>query len=211
MRLRVMLVERSTLVRSGLRRVLEHGTDIAVVCEARDARDALDALTRHDVAAIVVCSTMDREACRAPAIASLRQAGYVGIVCVSHWTETRDVEAVLSAGAAACVEISDALDTDLRHAVRQASQGKQYVSPGVLDGAPSNGSSVETDDKRLTTREREVLVLIAKSMSTREIAHELKLSTNTIAVHRNHIMKKIGVRKATALALFAAERGLVRR
>ena len=54
-------------------------------------------------------------------------------------------------------------------------------------------------------------MLIARSLSNREIARELRLSANTVAVHRNHIMKKIGVRKATALALFAAERGLVAR
>ena len=53
--------------------------------------------------------------------------------------------------------------------------------------------------------------LIARSLSNREIARELKLSTNTVAVHRSHIMQKIGVRKATALALFAVERGLLAR
>ena len=95
--------------------------------------------------------------------------------------------------------------------MRQVSQGERYVSPGLLDGTPVNGSSFEADYERLTTREREILVLIAGSMSNREIARELKLSANTVAVHRNHIMKKIGVRKATALALFAAERGLVAR
>ena len=59
----------------------------------------------------------------------------------------------------------------------------------------------EADYERLTAREKEILVLIAHSKSNREIARELNLSVNTIAVHRNHIMKKIGVRKATALAL----------
>ena len=103
------------------------------------------------------------------------------------------------------------LDADLRTAVRLVSQCERYVSPGLLDGTPVNGSSFEAEYERLTTREREILVLIARSMSNREIARELRLSANTVAVHRNHIMKKIGVRKATALALFAAERGLVAR
>jgi len=211
MRLRVMLVERSTLVRRGLRRVLEEDADIAVVFEASDGHDARAALTRHDVDAIVICSTVDREACRASAIASLREAGDIGIVCVRHWTDARDLDAALSAGARGCVEISDASDTDLRKAVRLVSQRERYVSPSLLDGTPVNGSSFEAEYERLTTREREILVLIARSMSNREIARELKLSANTVAVHRNHIMKKIGVRKATALALFAAERGLVAR
>ena len=211
MQLRVMLVERSTLVRSGLRRVLEEDTDIAVVFEARDGREALAALIRRDVDVIVICSTVDREACRPSAIASFRAAGDVGIVCVRHWTDARDLDAALTAGARGCVEISDALDADLRKAVRLVSKCERYVSPGLLDGTPVNGSSFEAEYERLTTREREILVLIARSMSNREIARELKLSANTVAVHRNHIMKKVGVRKATALALFAAERGLVAR
>ena len=200
MRLRVMLVERSTLVRSGLRRVLEEDADIAVVSEASNGRDALEALTRHDVDALVICSTVGHEAC-----------GDLGIVCVNHWTNAAEVVAALRAGARGCVENSDALDADLRTAVRRVSQCERYVSPGLLDGTPVNGSSFEADYERLTTREREILVLIARSLSNREIARELRLSANTVAVHRNHIMKKIGVRKATALALFAAERGLVAR
>ena len=211
MRLRVMLVERSTLVRSGLRRVLEEDADIAVVSEASNGRDALEALTGHDVDVLVICSTVDREACRASAIAALRPTGDLGIVCVNHWTNAAEVAAALRAGARGCVEISDALDADLRSAVRRVSQYERYVSPGLLDGTPVNGSSFEADYERLTTREREILVLIARSLSNREIARELRLSANTVAVHRNHIMKKIGVRKATALALFAAERGLVAR
>ena len=211
MRLRVMLVERSTLVRSGLRRVLEEDADITVVSEANNGRDALETLTRHDVDVLVICSTVDREACRASAIAALRPTGDLGIVCVNHWTNAAEVGATLSAGAHGCVEISDATDADLRAAVRRVSRCERYVSPGLLNGTPVNGSSFEADYERLTTREREILVLIARSLSNREIARELTLSANTVAVHRNHIMKKIGVRKATALALFAAERGLVAR
>jgi DNA-binding NarL/FixJ family response regulator len=105
----------------------------------------------------------------------------------------------------------DARDVDLRNAVRLVSQGDRYVSPGLLAGNAVNGSTVHVNDDRLTVREREVLVLIARGLSNREIARELSLSANTIAVHRNHIMTKVGVRKATALALFAAERGLIAR
>ncbi|HVQ16604.1 MAG TPA: response regulator transcription factor, partial [Vicinamibacterales bacterium] len=154
---------------------------------------------------------VDREACRASAIASLLHAAKIGIVCVSHWTDARDAEAALNAGALACVEMRDALDVDLTKAVRLVSQGDRYVSPGLLAGTPANGSTFHVDDDLLTAREREVLVLIARSLSNREIARELSLSANTVAVHRNHIMKKVGVRKATALALFAAERGFIAR
>ena len=210
MRLRVMLVERSSLVRSGLRRILEEEADIAVVAEVDDGGEAAEALVTLTADVVVICTAIDRDACRASTITSLRRAG-LGIVCVRHWGDTRDVEATLSAGALACVELSDAVDGDLRKAVRLASQSERYLSPGLRAATPVNGSGFTADYERLTAREREVLVLIARSLSNREIARELKLSTNTVAVHRNHIMKKIGVRKATALALFAAERGLLAR
>lgn len=206
-----MLVERSTLVRNGLRRILDEEPDVTVVAEASDGFEALQALARQGVDIVVIGTTVDREACRASAITSLLQAAKIGIVCVSRWTDARDAEAALNAGALGCVELRDARDMDLKKAVRLVSQGDRYVSPGLLTGTPVNGSSVHVDDDRLTVREREVLVLIARGLSNREIARELTLSVNTVAVHRNHIMKKVGVRKATALALFAAERGLIAR
>ncbi|HVQ15208.1 MAG TPA: response regulator transcription factor [Vicinamibacterales bacterium] len=210
MRIRVMLVERSTLVRSGLRRILDDG-DIAVIADVGDVPEAIEALASHNVDVVVICTAIDRDACRASTIASLRRAADLGIVCVRHWADTRDVDAALSAGALACVEMSDAREDDLRNAVRLVSQSKRYLSPRLQAAPPINGSSFEADYERLTAREREVLVLVARSLSNREIARELRLSVNTVAVHRNHIMKKIGVRKATALALFAAERGLLPR
>lgn len=209
MRLRVMLVERSTLVRSGLRRVLEEEGDIVVVADASNGRHTTDALATVDV--VVICSALDRDACRPSTIATFRRNADLGIVCVHHWADSRDVEAALSAGAHACVEISDTSDGDFRRAVRMASRSERYLSPGLRAAVPLNGSSFEADYERLTAREREVLVLIARSLSNREIARELNLSANTVAVHRNHIMKKVGVRKATALAVFAAERGLLPR
>jgi DNA-binding NarL/FixJ family response regulator len=209
MRLRVMLVERSTLVRNGLRRILEEEGDIAVVADVGNRREALDALPTIIVDVVVISSAIDRDVCRPATIASLRSTADLGIVCVHHWANSRDVESALGAGALACVEISDALDSDFRNAVRLASRSERYLSPGLRAAMPVNGASVEADYERLTTREREVLVLVARSLSNREIARELNLSANTVAVHRNHIMKKVGVRKATALAVFAAERGLL--
>ena len=209
MQLGVMLVERSALVRSGLRRMLEDEADITVVAEASSAGEAVAALSRTDVDVVVVSSTADREAIRTSAIASLRMAANIKVICVSHWADARDVESVLGAGASGCVEMFDATEADLKTAVYLVGRGERYLSPGLLDGGVVNAPGWEADYERLTAREKEILVLIAQSKSNREIARELKLSANTIAVHRNHIMKKIGVWKATALALYAAERGLL--
>jgi DNA-binding NarL/FixJ family response regulator len=206
-----MLVERSPLVRTGFRLILEDETDIAVVAEVSHADQGVAALGVGGVDVVIISSTIDRDASRTSAIASLRRAADVKIVCVGNWADVRDVDNALAAGASACVELLDATDADLKTAVCLAGRGDRYLSPGLSPTTSFGESGWETACERLTTREKEVLVLIAQSRSTREIAHELNLSANTIAVHRNHIMKKIGVRKATALALFAAERGLLAR
>ena len=208
MPLGVMLVERSALVRSGLRRILEGEADIIVVAEASNTGEAVAALTRTDVDVVVVSSIADREAIQTSAIASLRRAANIKIICVSHWADSRGVNDVLGAGASGCVEMFDATEADLKTAVYLVARGERYLSPGLTNGVVSD-SGWEADYERLTAREKEILVLIAHSKSNREIARELNLSANTIAVHRNHIMKKIGVRKATALALYAAKRGLL--
>jgi DNA-binding NarL/FixJ family response regulator len=204
-----MLVERSELVRTGLRRMLEDEPDIAVVAEASHAQEAAAALPQAGVDVVVLSSSRDREAIRTTAIAAVRLAVDVKVICVSYWDDARDVDGVLTAGALGCVDMLEATDADLKTAICRVGRGEPYMSPGLARGPSLGDSGWEADDGRLTAREKEVLVLIAQSKSNREIAHELHLSANTIAVHRNHIMKKIGVRKATALALFAVERGLL--
>jgi len=209
MPLRVMLVERSALVRAGLRRLLDDEPDIAVVAEASRAQEAVEVLSRGGVDLVVLSALVVRELVRTPAIASMRMVDDVKVLCLGHWTSDRDVESALAAGASGCVDVLDATDADLTTAVCLVGRGERYLSPGLSRGPTTDESGWEGVYERLTVREKEVLVLIAHSKSNREIAHELNLSANTIAVHRNHIMKKIRVRKATALALFAAERGLL--
>jgi DNA-binding NarL/FixJ family response regulator len=206
--LRVLLVERSVLMRSAFRRLLQEEPDIAVVAEASNAGDAAAILCCQDVDVVVMCATTDRDATRVSEIATLRMAADARIVCVAHWSTPRVADAILTAGALGCVELYDASDMDLRRAVHLAHRGDRYLSPG-LSATQTRESSAETGYERLTAREKEVLLRVAQSKSNREIARELNLSMNTVAVHRNKMMKKIGVRKATALAVFAAERGLL--
>ncbi len=207
--LRVLLVERSALVRGAFRRLLQEDAEISVVAEASNAGDAAAALSGRNVDVVVMCATADRGAIRTSEIAALRVAAGVGIVCVRHWTDSRDIDSSLTAGALGCVEVDDASETDLAEAVRFAHRSDRYLSPGLSSGPKARESGWDTGYERLTAREKDVLLRVAQSKSNREIARELNLSMNTVAVHRNKMMKKIGVRKATALALFAAERGLL--
>jgi DNA-binding NarL/FixJ family response regulator len=207
--LRVLLVERAALMRSAFRRLLQEEPDIAVVAEASNAADAAAILSCQDVDVVVMCATTDREVTRVSEIAALRVAADARIVCVAHWSTAQVADAILTAGALGCVELYDASEMDLRRAVHLAHRGDRYLSPSLSSATQIRESGSETGYERLTAREKEVLLRVAQSKSNREIARELNLSMNTVAVHRNKMMKKIGVRKATALAVFAAERGLL--
>lgn len=209
MPLRVLLVERSSLIRAACRRMLQEEPDLSVVAEAANTGEAVATLSRQDVDVVVICATAEREAIRASAIAALRLAADVKIICVAHWTDPRDVDATLNAGALGCVELYDASDADVKRAVHLVHRGERYLSPGLSSASGAVELGREAGYERLTAREKEVLLRVAQSKSNREIARELNLSMNTVAVHRNKMMKKIGVRKATALAVFAAERGLL--
>ena len=211
MPLRVLLVDRSTLRRSAFRRLLEEEPDVMVVAEASTAGDALPTLSHPGADVVVICVMVERDITRASEIAALRLAGDVRIVCVSHWADAREVDATLDAGVLGCVDLYDASDLDLKRAVHVAHEGGRYLSPGLPPGTTRSEPGFESVYDRLTTREKEVLLRVAQSKSNREIARELNLSMNTVAVHRNKMMKKIGVRKATALAVYAAERGLLMR
>src|SRR5262245_47564010 len=108
MALRVMLVERSALVRTGLRRLLDDEPDFAVVAEASDAHEAIEVLSHGGVDLVVVSASVVREAIHTSALASMRVVGDVKVICLGHWASDRDVESALAAGASGCVDVLDA-------------------------------------------------------------------------------------------------------
>ena len=123
---------------------------------------------------------------------------------------TCDTRRVLDAGARGYLLLERLLDTDLVHAVRRVAAGECCVSPGlaVPERTPPL-PTVDTAYQRLTQRERQVLALVARGRSNREIAATLHLSVNTVAVHRAGLKKTLAVRKTAALVLVAIRHGLV--
>jgi DNA-binding NarL/FixJ family response regulator len=100
--------------------------------------------------------------------------------------------------------LKNALDLDLAAAVKRVAAGETVLDPGVVRPAPPAGERTG-----LTARELEVLQLIGKGLSNREIAARLNLSVNTVAVHRANIMNTLGVHKTAELVAYAMKNGLV--
>ena len=127
----------------------------------------------------------------------------VAILMLSMHSEETLVRQALDAGARGYV-LKNALDLDLATSVKRIAAGETILDPGVVRAPSPVG-----ERSRLTARELEVLQLICKGLSNREIAAHLSLSVNTIAVHRANIMTTLGVHKTAELVAYAIKNGLV--
>jgi DNA-binding NarL/FixJ family response regulator len=207
---RVMLVDGQALVRSGFRRLLQGDIDIDVVVEAADDEEAVRVACALDVDVVLLGMTMERGRAVC-ATAKLRESlPNARILFLSGSAELHWVRRAVQAGANGYVLMRNAGEADLARAIRAIAAGECYFSPeisGLLTTAADSGVADPYD--RLTHREKQVLQLIAKGHTAREIARTLGLSTNTVAVHRAKAMNRLGIHKTAGLVMFAIERGIV--
>lgn len=200
----VLLVDDHSLVRRGFRRMLEDEADIEVVGEASDGKEAIT-LARLLKPQVIV---MD---CALPEINGLQAtrkilefAPATQVLMLSMHTEDTWVRQALEAGARGYV-LKNALDLELGSAIRRIVNGET-----VLDTQLSFERSLKGErNTGLTAREVEILQLICDGKSNKEIAAQLDLSVNTVAVHRANIMDALGIHKTAELVVYAIRNGLV--
>jgi DNA-binding NarL/FixJ family response regulator len=200
----VLLVDDHALVRRGFRRMLEDEPDISVVGEAGDGNEAIR-LVRQLRPQVVV---MD---CALPHMNGLDATREIledlpdtAVLMLSMHSESTWVRQAIDAGAKGYI-LKNALNLELGPAVRRVAGGEtmfdpQVEQPSVLKGERNSG---------LTPRELEVLQMIVNGKSNKEIASELELSANTVAVHRANIMNALGIHKTAELVVYAIRAGLV--
>ena len=200
----VLLVDDHALVRQGFRRLLEDETDIVVVGEAGDGLDAVKLAQQLNPSVIV----MD---CALPGISGLVAARRIletspdaAILMLSMHSEETWVRQALDAGARGYI-LKSAMELELPVAIRKVAAGETVLDPAVSRPAALKGER----DAALTPRELEVLQLIVEGKSNKEIADQLHLSANTIAVHRANIMDALGIHKTAELVVYAIRNGLV--
>lgn len=203
-KLTVLLVDDHALVRRGFRRMLEDDSEISVVGEASDGEEAVRLALDLRPKVIV----MD---CALPEISGIEAIRRIvdkfpdaGILMLSMHSEETLVRQALEAGARGYI-LKNAMDLDLIRAVKNIAEGKtvldpQVAKPGSLKGERSGG---------LTPRELEILQHIVAGKSNKEIATDLNLSANTVAVHRANIMDALGMHKTAELVVYAIRNGLV--
>jgi len=200
----VLLVDDHSLVRRGFRRMLEDEADIRVVGEASDGEEAVK-LARSLKPQVIV---MD---CALPGMNGLQATRKILqmlpetlVLMLSMHTEETWVRQAVDAGARGYV-LKNAMDLELSAAIRRMVKGET-----VLDGQLSKQQVLKGErNSGLTPREVEILQLICDGKSNKEIANQLELSANTIAVHRANIMDALGIHKTAELVVYAIRNGLV--
>ena len=213
--LRILLADDHTVVRQGLRRVLEARPEWQVVAEAGDGREAvrLAEECRPDVAILDVAMPLMNgiEAVRQIA----RKLPSTRLLVLSMHADEAYVTQMLRAGAAGYL-LKDSADVDLIHAVEAVSAGKSFFSPAIArviadDYVRQLEDRGATDRfELLSQREREIFQLIAEGRTNKEIAALLFLSPSTVDTHRSRIMEKLDVHSAAEIVLYAVRKGVIR-
>ena len=200
----VLLADDHALVRRGFRRMLEDDPALTVVGEASTGEEAIALAADLRPQVVVMDCAMPGVSGLEATRAILRRQPDTAILMLSMHSEDTLVRQALEAGARGYV-LKSALDLDLASAVKRIAAGEAVVE-AIQPAAPTlKGERA----RGLSARELEVLQLICRGKSNREIAVDLNLSPNTVAVHRANIMNALNIHKTAELVVYAIRQGLV--
>ena len=208
-RIRILLADDHAVVRQGFRMILSAAPDMEVVGEALNGREAVDLAATHKPDVVVMDVTMPElngiEATRR----IVGSGGKARVLALSMHKDAVYVREILRAGASGYL-LKDAIDSDLLAAVRSVAQGNGYLSPAISEAVLSDyRKHVQDPIDLLSSREREVLQMIAEGRTNKEIAQTLTLSVYTVDAHRSRIMEKLNLHTTGELVRFAMRKGLV--
>jgi DNA-binding NarL/FixJ family response regulator len=208
--LRILIADDHSVVRAGLRSLLESHLGWEVCAEAADGREAVEKAAKHKPHVAVLDIGMPLlngvEATR-----RIRKSSPDTKILILTMHESEDlVHQVIEAGACGYI-LKDDADRILIAAVDAVRNHKPYFSTRVSSAADSNDSSEppKSSRSRLTPREREILQLLAEGKSNKEIASLLGISVNTAEAHRANIMLKLGFHSITELVVYAVRNKII--
>ena len=214
-RYRIILADDHVLLRTGLKSILEKMAGLEVVGEAGDGIELLNLLRKLKADMIILDISMPNlRGIEAVHEIKAIHPGLKILILTMH-KDKEYLHQAISAGADGYLLKEDA-DTELFSAIETVREGKIYVSPHLSNGLVDEwakmrrGESKPVSDRvRLTTREKEILKLIAEGKSSKEIAALLCISVRTVEHHRANIMKKLNMKKTAELVKYAMEKGYV--
>ena len=210
---RILLADDHTLVRRGLRLILDAERDLEVVAEAGDGAEAVGRALATEVDLAILDVAMPRMTGLQAAQQLAKRAPKVRVLMLSMYDNEQYLFEALKAGASGYV-LKSVADRDLVEACRATMRGEPFLYPGAVtalirDYLERGRAGEEMPGDLLTPRESEILKLVAEGHSSREIAETLVISVKTVERHRANILEKLGMRDRVELTRYAIRRGLV--
>jgi len=212
--IRVILADDHTIVRKGLRALLERDPRIQIVDEAGDGRETMQKVVRHMPDVVVMDIGMPNlngiEATRQ----IMKRFPKIKILILTMHSSEEYIRAILDAGASGYV-LKQAAPVELITAIETIHGGGSFLSPSICTTVIQEFKRKSRKEREpagqvpLTEREREVLQLIAEGKSTRQIADSLFISPKTVEVHRSHLMEKLGLHNTAEIVRYALRKGIV--
>lgn len=207
--IRILLADDHVLVRQGFRMILSAQPDMEIVGEAGNGREAVELAEKLKPDIVIMDVAMPElngiEATRRLTASTPR----IRVLALSMHKDSVYVREILRSGARGYL-LKDSADADLLTAVRAVAKGDGYLSPAVSDAVLTDYRRHVTDPiDLLTSREREVLQMIAEGKTNKEIAVALNLSVYTVEAHRGRVMEKLNLHSTGELVRFALRNGLI--
>ncbi|NLI97576.1 response regulator transcription factor [bacterium] len=213
-KIRVVLVDDHTVVRKGIRVLLEQESDIEIVAEAEDGLKGVDVCIQEEPDVVVLDMAL-------PLLSGVEAARKIKekipetkILILSMYDDEEYILDSFKVGVSGYI-LKDVVVSDLVSAVHSVYRGSTFLSPSVseklrrqLQEGQSRGGSRQGPAK-LTSRERQILKLIAEGYTSKQISEILKISFKTVQTHRAHIMEKLGVHSTAELTRYAVTKGLL--
>jgi two-component system response regulator NreC len=212
--IRILLADDHTVIRRGLRALLERQSGFTIVAEAADGREAVELAATLDPDVAVVDIGM-------PNVNGIEAAGRItdkrpetAVVILSMHADESYVLRALKSGARGYL-LKDSPEEDLINAINAVHQGKAFFSPVISKMLAEDyirqirQRGVEDSYELLTPREREILQMLGEGNSNKEVARKLNLSLHTIETHRGNLLEKLNLHSTAELILYAVRKGIV--
>src|SRR5215475_7595763 len=210
----VLLVDDHTIVRQGLKALLNAEKNITILGEAQTGREAVELAIQHHPMIVIMDLAMPRlNVCEATR-QILKAMPNTKVIVLSTYGDDEHVQQALGAGAAAYLLKQTAAE-DVVQAIREVLNGNAYFSPAIAKRLREQACQEKVEgqlprpDVELTQREAEVLQLIAEGYANKQIAAELNLSVKTVEKHRQQVMQKLGIHNIAGLVRHAAAKGII--
>jgi DNA-binding NarL/FixJ family response regulator len=206
---RILLADDHAVVRQGFARILQGEADLEVVGEASDGREAVQKSIELKPDIVIMDVSMPElngiEATRR----LQKDHPRIRVLALSMHKDNVFVREILRAGAAGYL-LKDAIDQELLTAVRAVASGEGYLSPSVSEAVLSDYRKHVTDPiDLLSSREREILQMLAEGKTNKEVAQVLNISVYTVDAHRGRIMEKLNLHSIGEMVRFAMRNGLI--